>query len=207
MTSRLTVALTVADTTPTNSRKGPSAYDRLVAMLARRDHSRKEIREKLSRAQHSIEEIEALIAFAEDHRWLADEETLASREANRLARAGKSRPQIMAWLRKKGLPADAIVWEIPQDELELEGALKIAQSARGRLQRAAVKDAKREAQKRMARKFSTATRNDGSHADESGESAVAAAMKNRLYRLLVSRGFSSATARAVCARLATENAL
>ncbi|MDX9732040.1 MAG: hypothetical protein RBT63_09745, partial [Bdellovibrionales bacterium] len=113
-----------------------SAYDRLVALLARRDHSRLELKEKLTRAGHSPEETAATIAIATERKWLPDESVLALREGQRLARSGKSPRQIYAWLKKKGLPTDGFAADPECKDLELEGALKTATKAWLRLERA-----------------------------------------------------------------------
>lgn len=154
-------------------------------MLARRDHSRREIQQKLKKAGHLESEIEAALTRATERRWLLDETVLASREANRLARAGKSRPVIEQWLKRKGLPTQSIEWETPLADQEFASALTLAQRAWPRLLRAAVRDCGKTSG-RMTTEFS---------------------LRNRLQRMLLQRGFTAATARSVFTRLWRENAV
>ena len=48
------------------------AYDRMVMLLSRRDHSIKELKEKLKKAEHPQEEIDEAIEFATTKGWLPD---------------------------------------------------------------------------------------------------------------------------------------
>lgn len=175
------------DSDPSRSRPRSklSAIDRLVKLLAKRDHSRLELKEKLQKAEHSQDEILEALAFAEDRKWLKDDAELAARESARLSRAGKSRRQIEVWLKKKGLPLQRI--QGPDDDFageELEAALKVTEKTWARLVRSAEKDHKKEPRR-------------------SKESYL----KLRVSRLLMGRGFGTSTAQAVYARLLRENPL
>ncbi len=158
-----------------------AAFDRLLLLISKRDHSRKELREKLSRAEHTTAEINTALAEAEDLRWLPAEDELARREAARLSRSGKSIPQIRQWLLKKGLPTSAAAYDETDDTA---AATKVAEKSWPRLLRTAKKDCTKDPRR-----------------------TAESAMRLRVVRLLLGRGFSSQTAQAVYARLLKENPL
>lgn len=167
-----------------------TAYDRMVMLLSRRDHSAHELAAKLRKAEHSDEEIQEALDFARTRNWLPDDMTLAGREAARLARAGKSPFQIQIWLKKKGLPTRGFTKPegAEDDTSEEDSAYKTASKAWGRLVRAAERDVEKEQAKNRTR-------------------GVEESLKLRVSRLLVTRGFSSSVARAVFTRLLSENPL
>lgn len=187
------------------SRRGPAktAYERMVDLLSRRDHSTHELTQKLRKAEHSPEEIEAALEFARVRKWLPDESVIAARESTRLARAGKSPAQISTWLRRKGLPTSG--FEVDPDEAvsEDESAYKTAMKSWARLVRTAERDVEKSKKSGKARR--------GWSNDPDGVDAAAASLqeslKNRVVRLLISRGFSGSTARKVFTRLLAENPL
>jgi SOS response regulatory protein OraA/RecX len=178
-----------------------SAYDRLIQLLSRRDHSERELRTKLSRAEHSEEEISAAIEVAQTRKWLPDEAVLATREAGRLARIGKSPQQIRSWLSKKGLPTAGLAAELAENETEsaYKTAAKVWSKQLRMAQRQLEKDSKKTARR-------STYNEDGSDADGCSMQ-LEYLVRNRVQRLLISRGFSSTTARAVYARLLRENPL
>lgn len=169
------------------SRPGMSAYDRLVQMLARRDHSELEIRTKLARAQHTAEEIDSTLEMARSRKWLADETVLATREASRLALAGKSPQQIRSWLNKKGLPTEGLGAALAENEAE--SAYKTAAKAWAQQVRMAARQLEKQDSNRAR------------------PAQLEYLLRQRVQRLLLSRGFSSSTARSVYARLLEENPL
>lgn len=177
------------------------AYDRMVMLLSRRDHSERELIEKLKKAEHSPEEIADAITFAKEKNWLPDEAVLAARESTRLARAGKSPSQINTWLRKKGLPTKG--FEIPEEDVvnEEESAYKTAVKSWSRLVRTAERDVEKAAKKKAA-----GVKRSQWGGPASGQ-GLEETLKSRVTRLLMSRGFSSTTARMVFNRLLTENPL
>ncbi len=185
-------------------RRSPkTAYERMVDLLSRRDHSAAELTQKLGKAEHTAEEIEPVLTFARERKWLPDESVLAARETARLSRAGKSPAQISAWLKKKGLPTSG--FEVDPDEAvsEDESAYKTALKSWARLVRTAERDVEKSKKAGKARR--------GWSNDPDGSLASAASLqeslKNRVFRLLVSRGFSGSTARKVFTRLLAENPL
>lgn len=195
----------------TTDRPSISAYDRLIQMLSRRDHSEREIRNKLAKAKHSAEEIDAALETARSRKWLPDESVLAAREAGRLARIGKSPQQIKSWLSKKGLPTSGIAAELAENESE--SAYKTGSKAWSKqvrmAQRQLKKDAEKEAKKALLKASQQQARrsNYGDDNENGGSSQLEYLVRNRVQRLLISRGFSSSTARAVYARLLRENPL
>ena len=174
-----------------------SAYDRMVVMLSRRDHSAAELTTKLKKAEHTPEEIEEALEFARTRGWLPDESVIATREAGRLARAGKSPQQINAWLKKKGLPTKGFVIE----ESEEESAYKTATKAWSRLVRTAERDVAK------AEKAKIAGKKRSSWGGPASGAGLESTLKTRVTRLLITRGFSSTTARMVFTRLLEENPL
>lgn len=81
-----------------------SAKNKVLEYLARRDHSEKELREKLGR-KFSTEEIDEAIESARKSNLLVDPSVLAKRVAEQMARKKKSHTYIQKFLAKKGLPA------------------------------------------------------------------------------------------------------
>jgi SOS response regulatory protein OraA/RecX len=167
----------------------------MVDLLSRRDHSTLELTAKLKKAGHTPEEIESALEDARLHKYLPDESVLATREAGRLARAGKSPSQIKSWLTKKGLPTKGLVIEESEDD----SAYKTAMKAWARLVRTAARDVEKAAKKKaLGVKKSSWSR-------PSGDGGVESQLKSRVIRLLISRGFSSSTAQKVFSRLLSEN--
>ncbi|CAE78481.1 regulatory protein RecX [Bdellovibrio bacteriovorus HD100] len=96
-------------------------------MIARRDHSEKELRTKLKEKFSDEEDvgdiIDEAIEFAKDNRWLGDPVDLAHRLADMLHRRNKGIYYINNYLKEKGLPA------VETDRaLELEKALAIVKN-------------------------------------------------------------------------------
>lgn len=161
--------------------------------LARRDHSERELRDKLKKAQHTDHEIEAAIEEARERKWLPDESVLAAREADRLARQGKSPQQIRVWLSRKGLPTSGLQTLLTENEEQ--SAYKTALKAWAQ-------------QRRLAeRQLAKPVEADESDYGGSFGGGLERLLRDRVQRLLISRGFSGTTARAVFARLLEENPL
>lgn len=102
-------------------------------LLARRDHSEAELRERLA-ADFSAADIDDALEHARERRWLPEADALAGRLAESLHRQGRGIEFINRKLEEKGLPP------VPaDDELELEKALRLAETKRpeGELDRAA----------------------------------------------------------------------
>ena len=91
------------------------AINLVMYYLAKRDHSVKELTEKLTRKEYAPEQIDAAILFAKENNWLKDPHEL-SRIVNRvLNEKNKSHGYIQQYLYKKGLPE---VDADPHDEIE-----------------------------------------------------------------------------------------
>jgi regulatory protein len=111
-----------------------SAIDKTMDYVARRDHSEKELRQKLS-LRFSSEEIDKAIEFAKQKKWLAstDDELLvfSLKVAEALHRKKKGINYINNYLKKKGLPP------IKKDsERELEKARSLLGLKKLQLQKA-----------------------------------------------------------------------
>lgn len=90
----------------------------MMNYLARRNHSEKELREKLE-SQYTPEDIENAIAYGKSKGWIPDSEqdliALAEKTAADLRRRGKGSEYINQYLEQKGLPA---IKSDSMDELE-----------------------------------------------------------------------------------------
>lgn len=96
-------------------------------LLARRDHSekelRKKLREKFSDEDDGLDAVEEAIAYAKENNWLGDPSALAYRMADMLHRRNKGIHYINQYLKEKGLPS------VETDRaLELEKALAIVKN-------------------------------------------------------------------------------
>lgn len=104
-----------------------AAKKKVMDLIARRDHSEKELRTKLREKfadEGAADDIIAeAIEFAKDNNWLGDPNDLAHRMADMLHRRNKGIHYINNYLREKGLPAV----EADRD-LELEKALAIVKN-------------------------------------------------------------------------------
>lgn len=90
------------------------AMDKVVRMLARRDHSELEIKQKLNlRFDGNV--IDKAIDIARRNRWIGCEKELAERVAKDLSRKKKGQYYIEKALRRKGLPL--VEWN-EQEEVE-----------------------------------------------------------------------------------------
>lgn len=107
-----------------NERKNPHlrALAAITWYLAKRDHSEKELREKM-RERHTPEAIQSALDEARERGWLARPEDLAQRVADALSRRQKSAGYIQGYLRKKGLPQAQL-----DDQTELEKAQHLLQT-------------------------------------------------------------------------------
>ncbi len=89
--------------------------------LARRDHSEKELRDKLSRF-YTNEEISQALAELNERGWILPPEELSAKVSQQLHNKGKGIYYINQYLQKKGLPS------VPKDpELEFDKAMEICQ--------------------------------------------------------------------------------
>ena len=106
------------DESPRKKKPAFTARNKLMDYLARRDHSVKELRQKLS-THFTGEEIDQALEYAKEHNWLLPPDELAEKVANRLHEKLKGRLFIDNYLREKGLPSVAF-----DDELEYEKAIE-----------------------------------------------------------------------------------
>jgi len=103
-------------------RRRKSALHRLMDLLAKRDHGRREIIKKLSR-YHEPAEVSDALATAEENQWLKPEDQVSQQFANEFSRKRKGINYINAKLAEKGLPRVKV-----QPELELEKALSLVEN-------------------------------------------------------------------------------
>jgi regulatory protein len=102
----------------------PSAWQRALRRLARRDHSEVELRRALRARGHPTEEIDEALARLRERRWL-DDGAYAERFArSRLAHHGLGRGRIRQGLRERGVSREqaeaglrAALREVPEDEV------------------------------------------------------------------------------------------
>lgn len=80
-----------------------SARDKIMDLLARRNHSELELRQKLSRT-YPAHDVSDAIEFARTHNWMLPDEELSGRVATALGRKKKGHRYINQFLRSKGLP-------------------------------------------------------------------------------------------------------
>lgn len=110
---------------PTKTRQ--AAKRKVMDLLARRDHSekelRKKLREKFSEDVDAGEVIDEAIDFAKNNNWLGDPVDLAHRMADMLHRRNKGIHYINNYLKEKGLPVVDV-----DRHLELEKALAIVKN-------------------------------------------------------------------------------
>lgn len=100
-------------------RPKPSARNKMMDILARRDHSEKELRKKLKDKNFQPAEIDRAIDFGKEQGWIPDSPAgalaLAEKTAATLRRKGKGSLYIKHYLQEKGLPP---VEADPSEELE-----------------------------------------------------------------------------------------
>jgi regulatory protein len=102
----------------------PSAYQRALRRLARRDHSETELRRALAARGHDEEEIAEALGRLRAQRYV-DDETFAERYArSRLAHHGQGRARIRQGLRQRGVGREeteaglsAALRDISEDEV------------------------------------------------------------------------------------------
>ena len=104
-----------------------SAINTLADYLARRDHSEKELREKLQRLSFTMDEIESAMNAAKRQNWLLPPEELSQKVAQQLRQKKKGTLYIQNYLRQKGLPS-----VICDEGEELARALEIVDSISNR---------------------------------------------------------------------------
>ena len=97
-----------------------SAMNSLMGYLARRDHSVKELRDKLKR-KFTVEEVDRALETAHENGWLIPPEELAVKVAGELGRKGKGKIYIRNYLAQKGLPLVTA-----DDEEELQKGMEVA---------------------------------------------------------------------------------
>lgn len=102
------------------------ARKKMMDYVARRDHSEKELRQKM-REQYSQAEIDLAIEYGKEKGWIPDspesQQSLAEKFTQMLHRRGKGIHAINHYLQSKGLPQQK-----PTYELELEKAQELLEN-------------------------------------------------------------------------------
>lgn len=103
-----------------------TARNKMMDLLARRDHSEKELRQKLKERDFSPEQIDTALEYAAQNGWLRPPAELSEKVAEELHRKLKGIIFINNYLEEKGLP------KVAQDpEVELEKARTIMKNKLG----------------------------------------------------------------------------
>jgi regulatory protein len=88
--------------------EGPSAFQRALARLARRDHSEAELRRVLERKGHQTDEIDEALARLRERRFV-DDASYATRFARtRMSLRGQGRNRIRQALRQRGVDRQVV---------------------------------------------------------------------------------------------------
>jgi regulatory protein len=102
----------------------PSAYQRALRRLARRDHSEAELRKALAARGHSEGEIDEALARLRAQRYVDDDAYAARYARSRLAHHGQGRARIRQGLRQRGVGSEqmeagllAALQEVSEDEV------------------------------------------------------------------------------------------
>ncbi|MFN8846735.1 MAG: regulatory protein RecX [Bdellovibrionales bacterium] len=100
-----------------------TAYNVMIDLLSRRNHSERELRRKLKEKDFSTEDIQAALDKAHELKWLETPDNLSVQFADQLHRKNKGIHFINSTLAEKGLPP------IERDEaLELDKARKLVKT-------------------------------------------------------------------------------
>lgn len=102
-----------------------NCLNKIVDYLSRRDHSEKELHEKLTRKKFDPETIQKAISWARERGYIRPPEELSKILTEMLLRRGKGRNYIYQYLKKRGLPPPVL--EEIDKETELRKALEFAQ--------------------------------------------------------------------------------
>lgn len=96
--------------------KPKTAINTTMDYLARRNHSEKELRQKLSK-KYSVSEIDEALEFCRENNWLTPPESLAEQTTNVLHRRKKGFLFIQRYLKQKGLPVPLKNCEIEEEKV------------------------------------------------------------------------------------------
>jgi regulatory protein len=100
-----------------------TAFNTVMDLLSRRDHSERELRRKLREREFTDEEIQSALEKAKDQKWMQAPQNLSEQFAGQLHRKNKGIHYINSTLAEKGLPP------VQRDEsLELEKAIKLVKT-------------------------------------------------------------------------------
>jgi regulatory protein len=103
---------------PRKQNKNPftrSSTTAAMDFLARRNHSEKELRQKLLR-KYDETEVQKALDYVKEQKWLIEPEALSEQTMNALHRRKKGFLFIQRYLRQKGLPVPSKNLEIEEDK-------------------------------------------------------------------------------------------
>lgn len=92
--------------------KKKSALEKIVDYLSVRDHSEKEIRNKLTLKEYEADEIDEGVELAQEQGLMLEPEKLAENVSDQLNRKHKGILYINQYLKSKGLPCVHPDWEL-----------------------------------------------------------------------------------------------
>jgi regulatory protein len=98
-----------------------NAKEKIIDYLYRRDHSEKELRQKLKKFDYCSKEVEEAFEWVKERNYLIKPEELSKRHTERLQRQKKGRMYIQQYLKQKGLPPHSI-----DLDSELHNAIELA---------------------------------------------------------------------------------
>lgn len=97
--------------------------EKTIDYLSRRDHSSKELRDKLNKKKFDKDLIEKCIEWVAERGYMRPPQELSQTLSQQLSQRGKGRLYILQYLKERGLPPP----ESLDQEMELQNALELAQ--------------------------------------------------------------------------------
>jgi regulatory protein len=114
---------------PGAAKTPPTAYEKALDLLARRQQTTVELRRKLRQRGYENEEVEAVIERLSDLRYLDDERTASDWAAELVSHGGMGRRRALEKMIKRGLPVETARRELLaawNDDRERSNALALA---------------------------------------------------------------------------------
>jgi regulatory protein len=93
-----------------------TARNVMMDLLSRRDHSEKELRQKLKQKEFTSEDIDKALVYAFECNLIPEPQDLAERFAHFLHRQKKGHLSINQTLKKKGLPPVALDYDLEKEK-------------------------------------------------------------------------------------------
>ena len=112
------------------------AYERAIRLLAVREHTGKEIRQKLSAKGYSAEEIDSAVLKLIAEKSLSEERFAESYIRSRLRKSPEGKPILRMRLKEKGTPSDVADSALSDSPLLTRQRLGLLKGTKGRRPRA-----------------------------------------------------------------------